>query len=160
MGDGEVGEGAGGVGEEDGGFWVGELGDGLAAGSAGLAGFVFEIEDEDGAEADARAIGGDGAGDRGLFGAGGEAIGGVFDVAAGEDVGIGAFEEEGGSDVEPGIGSVGVMGGLRGEGTEGRDLVGGEAAEVRTGHGVWRVAGAGAVGKWRRDRLRVSPMTA
>ena len=63
--------------------------DGLAAGSAGLAGGVVEVGDGDGADADLGAVEADGGGDGGLFGADGEAVGGIFDVAAGDDVAVG-----------------------------------------------------------------------
>lgn len=39
----------------------------------------------DGSDADGRAIDGDGGGDGGLLGAGGQPVGSVFDVAAGDD---------------------------------------------------------------------------
>ena len=155
MGDGEGGEGAGGVGEEDGGFGRGELGDGLAAGSAGLAGAVFEIDDEDGAEADAGAVGGDGAGDGGLFGAGSEAEGGVFDVATGDDAGFGdggvGREKEGGADVKVGVGGVGAGGGGAGVPLELGDQFGGEfGEEIGRGHAGERLPGG--FGRCKRDR--------
>ena len=49
----------------------------------------------------------DGGGDGVLLGAGGEAVGGVFDVAAGNDVAVG--EEQSGADAEVAVGSVGVV---------------------------------------------------
>ena len=85
-----------------------EFVDGLAAGSAGLAGGAVEIDDDYGADADLGAVLGDGGGDGGLLGTGGEAVGGVFDVAAGDDVAV--FEEDGGSDAEVTVGGVGVVG--------------------------------------------------
>ena len=85
-----------------------ELVDGLAAGSAGLAGSVVEVDDDDGSDADGGTVLGDGGGDRGLLGASGEAVGGVLDVAAGDDVAV--FEEDRGSDTEVAVGGVGVLG--------------------------------------------------
>jgi hypothetical protein len=64
--------------------------------------------DSDGADADFGAVLRDGGGDRGLFGAGGKAVGGVFDVAAGDD--FAGFEEDCGADEEVAVGSVGVVG--------------------------------------------------
>lgn len=95
-------------GEEDFGRGRAELVDGLAAGSAGLGGGVVAVDDNDGADADVGAVEGDGGGDRGLLGAGGEAVGGVFDVAASDDVPV--IEEESGADAEVAVGGVGVIG--------------------------------------------------
>jgi hypothetical protein len=81
--------------------------DGLAAGSAGLAGGVVEIGDGDGADANPGAVEADGGRDGGLFGADGEAVGGVFDVAAGDDVAVG--QKECGADAEVAVRGVGVM---------------------------------------------------
>ena len=50
----------------------------------------------------------DGGGDGGLLGAGGEAVGGVFDVAAGKDGSV--VEEEGSAYSEVAVGGVGVIG--------------------------------------------------
>jgi hypothetical protein len=117
--------------------------DGLAAGSAGLAGGGVEVDDDDCADADCRAVLGDGGGDGGLFGTGGEAVGGVFDVAAGDDVAV--FEEDCGSDAEVAVGSVGVVGGGCGSAVEVVDLVGRERGRCRVlGHG------SEAIGCWRR----------
>ena len=82
--------------------------DGLAAGSARLAGGRVEVGDGDSADADAGAAEGDGGGDGGLLGAGGEAVRGVFDVAAGYDGTV--CEQDGGADAEVAVGSVGVVG--------------------------------------------------
>jgi hypothetical protein len=73
-----------------------------------LGGGVVEIGDDDGAEAYGGPVEGDGGGDGGLLGAGGEAVGGVFDVAAGDDVAV--VEEERGADAEVAVGGVGVVG--------------------------------------------------
>ncbi len=56
VGDGGLGDGAGFGGEEDDGVGGAELVDGLAAGSAGLAGGVVEVGDGDGADADVGAV--------------------------------------------------------------------------------------------------------
>ena len=98
--------------------------DGLAAGPAGLAGGVVEVGDGDGADADFGAVEADGGGDGGLFGADGEAVGGVFDVAAGDDVAVG--EKECRADAEVAVGGVGVVCGgvgalLKVGGLSGRD---------------------------------------
>jgi hypothetical protein len=108
FGDGEVVEGAVLFGEEDGGVGCAEFEDGLAAGSAGLAGGVIEVGDSDSANADSRAVLVDGRGDGGLLGAGGEAVGGVFDIAAGDDGAV--FEENGCTDAEVAVWGVGVLG--------------------------------------------------
>ena len=50
----------------------------------------------------------DGGGDSSLFGADGEAVRGVFDVAAGDDVAVG--EQDGGADAEVAVGRIGVVG--------------------------------------------------
>jgi hypothetical protein len=68
---------------------------------------------------------GDGGGDGGLLGAGGEAVGGVFDVAAGDDVAV--LEEEGGADAEVAVGGVGVAGYRECALVEVFDLCGGDA---------------------------------
>jgi hypothetical protein len=110
VGDGGLGDGAGFAGEEDEGVGGAELVDGLAAGSAGLAGGVVEVGDGDGADADGGAVEADGGGDGGLLGADGEAVRGVFYVAAGDD-GVGfVVEQERGADPEVAVGGVGVVG--------------------------------------------------
>jgi hypothetical protein len=106
-GDGCFGDGSVGGGEVDDGVWGAELVDGLAACSAGLAGGVVEVGDGDGADADVGAVEADGGGDGGLLGADGEAVRGVFDVAAGDDVAVG--EEECGADAEVAVRGIGVM---------------------------------------------------
>ena len=119
----EVGEGRGlvddvasgvftGVEDEDGGGVGGELEQGLAACAAGHGSGVIEIGDRDCAQGDRGAEFGDGATDGNLLGAAGEAVAGVFYVAAGDDVGgVWLGEEEGGADAEVAVGGVGVMGG-------------------------------------------------
>ncbi len=94
--------------------------DGLAAGSAGLAGGGIEVGDNDGSDADGGAVLADGGGDGGLLGAGGEAVGGVFYVAAGEDGSV--IEEEGGAYSKVAVGGVGVVGDFDGALVEIGDL--------------------------------------
>jgi hypothetical protein len=96
-------------GKEDGSVVGAELVDGLAAGSAGLAGSVVEVGDGDSTDADLRAVQSDGGGDGVLFSAYGEAVGGVFYVAAGDDVAVG--EEDCGADAEVAVRCIGVVGG-------------------------------------------------
>jgi len=96
-------------GEEDDGVRGAEFEDGLAAGPAGLAGRIIEVGDGDRANAYGRAVEGDGGGNGILLGAGGEAVGGVFDVAAGDRGSV--FEKNGGSYAEIAVGGVGVLGG-------------------------------------------------
>lgn len=120
--------------------------DGLTAGSAGLTCGGVEVGDGDGADTDVRAVQVDGGGDGGLFGADGEAVGGVFDVAAGDDGVVG--EQESGADAEVTVGGVGVMGGCGSAVLEGGDLLRGEGLEVRAGrHGVSEGTGCG--GSWQ-----------
>jgi hypothetical protein len=122
VGDGGLSDGAGFGGKEDHRLGGAELVDGLAAGSAGLAGGGVEIGDGDGSDADGWAVEADGGGDGGLFGADGEAVGGVFDVAAGDD-GVGfVVEEERGADTEVAVRGVGVVGCFGGALLEGCDL--------------------------------------
>ena len=94
--------------------------DGLAAGSAGLAGSGVEVGDGDGADVKGGTVEADGSGDGGLFGADGEAIGGVFDVAAGDDIAVG--EQKRSSYAEVAVRSVGVVGGFGGALLEVGDL--------------------------------------
>jgi hypothetical protein len=96
------------AGEEDDGVGSAEFVDGLAAGAAGLAGGVVEVRNSDGADTYFGAVQADSGGDGGLFGADGEAVGGVFDVAAGDDSTVG--EQDGCANPEVAVGSVGVMG--------------------------------------------------
>ncbi len=105
--------GAGVAGEEDDGLGGGELGDGLTAGSAGLAGGLIEVLDGDGADADLGPVLEDGGGDGGLFGTRGKPVGGVFDVASGDDMGFagGGVDEDGGTDEEVAVGRVGLASG-------------------------------------------------
>ena len=91
---------------------------------------------------------GDGGSDGGLLGAGGEAVGGIFDVAAGDVGAVG--EEEGGTYAETAVGRVGVFRCLCGEGAEVFDLLQGEAAGmiVRSEdgrHGLRVLGGEGKV---------------
>ena len=96
--------------------------DGLAAGSAGLAGGVVEVRDGYGSDANTRAMEADCSGDSSLFGADGEPVGGVFDVAAGDD-GVGrVVEQERGSDAEVTVRGVGVVGNFSGAVLEVCDL--------------------------------------
>ena len=81
--------------------------DGLAACSAGLARGVVEVSDGDSTDADLRAVQSDGGGDGVLFSAYGEAVGGVFYVAAGDDVAVG--EEDGRADTEVAVWGVGML---------------------------------------------------
>jgi hypothetical protein len=106
-GDGGFGDGSVGGGEVDDGIRNAEFVNGLAAGSTGLTGSVVEVGDGDSADADFGAVEADGGGDGGLLGTDGEAVGGVLDVAAGDDVAVG--EEECGADAEVAVGGVGVM---------------------------------------------------
>lgn len=100
-------------GKEDTAGGRGELRDGLTAGSAGLAcnGGVF-IGDGNGNDADAWAALNDGACDGGLLCAGGEAVAGVFDVAAGDDVSV--VQQKRCANVEVAVGCVGVFCGVGG----------------------------------------------
>ena len=95
-------------GEEDDCVDGAELVDGLAAGSAGLAGGVVEVGDGYGVDADGGAVLSDGGCDGGLLGAGGEAVGGVFYVAAGDDGAV--VKKDGGTHAKVAIGCVGVVG--------------------------------------------------
>jgi hypothetical protein len=96
------------AGEEDDGVRCAEFVDGLAAGSAGLAGGVVEVRDRDGADTDFGAVEADSGGDGGLFGADGEAVGGVFDIAAGDNSTVG--QQDGRAYAEVAVGGVGVIG--------------------------------------------------
>ena len=133
---------ASGSGKEDGGLRGTKFSDGLAAGSAGLAGDVGEVRDGEGGDADLRAETGDGCGDGGLFGAAGEAVGGVFDVAAKHGFSVG--KQEGGSDIEAAIRRVAV-----GRGGAGKV---GEGLEVGRGHGCECIGCEGFRGAGRDDR--------
>lgn len=146
----QVGEGGGDdfavCGVKDGGVGVGEFEDGLAAGSAGHAGGSIEVDDGDGADADGRAVEGDGGGYGCLLGAGGEAVGGVFDVGAGDDdagLAVVGMEEDGGADAEMAVGGIGVAGGLGGACVETVDFDGSEWS----GHRRMSVMGEGWEGK-------------
>ena len=80
----------------------------MAAGSAGLAGCLVEVGDCNCGDANARAILRHGGGDGVLFGAGGEAVGSVFDVAAGDDGTV--RKQDSGADAETAVGRVRVAG--------------------------------------------------
>src|SRR6185437_682315 len=96
-------------GEEDQSVRCTELKDGLSAGSAGRAGSIIEVRDDDGANADGRTVECNGSGDGVLLGAGGEAVRSIFNVAAGDD-GV-TFEKNSGSYVEVAVRGIGVLGG-------------------------------------------------
>jgi len=72
-----------------------------------LTGRVIQIGDGDGSDANFGAVEADGGGYRCLFGADGEAVGGVFNVAAGDNVSVG--EKYGGADAEAAVRGVGVV---------------------------------------------------
>ncbi len=132
-------------GVEDGGVVGGELGEGLAAGAAGHGGGVVEVGDGDGSDADVGAELRDGAGDGGLLGAAGEAVGAVFYVAAGD--GLTCLEQQRGAYAEVAVGRVGVLGGEGGLGDEFGLLGGGDGGSVHRAsvpHG--RRRGSGGVG--------------
>ena len=112
------------AGVEDEGRVVTEFGEGLAAGSAGHGHGSVEVGDGNGAEADGGAVLGDGSRNGSLLGTRGEAIGTVFDVAAGDDGS--AFEENGGTDAEVRVGGVGMLCGDGRQGEELRALLRGE----------------------------------
>jgi hypothetical protein len=136
---GGLGEGAALGGEEDDSFECAELVDGLAAGSAGLAGGGVEVGDGNGADAEAGTVEADGSGDGGLFGADSQAIGGVFDVTAGDDVIGGVIEQEGCADAEAAVGGVGVVGGVGSALLEVGDLGPGKRGVGEAAGGVcWR----------------------
>jgi hypothetical protein len=115
VGNGRVGEFSVKGGIDDEGAGGAELVDGLAAGPAGLAGSGVEIRDGDGANANGGAMKTDCGGDGGLFGADGETIGCVFDVAAGDDGLEWVVEHECGAYAKAAVGRVSTTGG--GEGT-------------------------------------------
>ena len=94
-------------GVEDEGGVVAELGEGLAAGSAGHGDGVVEVGYGYGAETDFGAVFGYGAGDGALLCAAGEAVRAVFHVAAGDDGAV--FEKQSRSDTEVGVGRIGVV---------------------------------------------------
>ena len=133
FGDGGLGEGAVFGGEVEDGFGCAELLDGLAAGSAGLAGGVVEVGNGDGADADGGAVLADGGDDGGLLGAGGEAVGGVLDVAAGDDSTV--RKQDSGTDAEVAVGCVGILGGSG-------------SASLQLGYLLW---GERCGGGWRHD---------
>lgn len=98
-----------------------ELKEVLAAGSAGLACCGIEVGDRDSAKLDCWTELRDGCGDGGLFGTGGQAVGGVLDVAAGDDLAGG--QQEGCAYAKAAVGSVGVLRDLGGSMSEIDDLV-------------------------------------
>ncbi len=61
-----------------------------------------------------------------MFGTGGEAVGGVLYITAGDDGAFGGFEEEGCAYAEVAVGGVGVLGCGEGVLVELGDLAGGE----------------------------------
>lgn len=95
--------------KEDDGAGSTEFEDGLSTGSTGLASGVVEVRDGDSADAEVGAVQTHGCGDGGLLGAGGEAVGGVFDVAACYDGAV--FEEDGCANAEVTVRSIGILGG-------------------------------------------------
>ena len=103
-------------GDGDGHVGLAELGQRLAAGAAGQGGGAGGAADN-GERAEAAAAFGDGLEERGALGAVGEAVGGVLDVAAGEDGAVRG--EERGADAVLGVGGVGAGGGGAGGGDEG-----------------------------------------
>ena len=90
--------------------------DRLATCPAGLRGGVVEVDDDDGADADSGAAQGDGGSDGGLLGAGGEAIGCILDIAAGNDGTI--FKKKSCANPEVAVGGICVLCGSRGAGAE------------------------------------------
>jgi hypothetical protein len=152
VGDGGLGDGSCFGGEEDDRVGDAELVDGLAAGSAGLAGGRIEVGDGDGAYADVWAVEADGGGDGGLFGADGEAIGCIFDVAAGDDIAVG--EQKRSSYAEVAVRSVGVVGDFGGALLEVGDLGLGEVAGwVGCGHDMSEAIGCCGVIASRRGLM-------
>ena len=130
------------AGEVDEGGRGGELLDGLAAGSAGSAGYVVEGGDDDGGDAEVGAVLGDGGGDGVLFGAGGETVGGIFHVAAGDGFAVG--EEDSCAYAEVTVGGVGVLRGFGGLLLERGEL---SWVEGFGRHDGLRLSGAGGAGK-------------
>jgi len=116
-----VAERAVGVGEIDDGVGRAEFVDGLAAGPARLAGCGVEVGDGDGADADRGAVLGDGGGDGVLLGAGGEAVGGVLDIRAGNDGTV--RKQDSGADAEVAVGRVCVVCGFSCTLLKGGDLL-------------------------------------
>ena len=98
---------------------LGEFGEDLAAGTAGRSG----SGGGDCEKLEVLVAGGDGGKEGGAFGADGEAVGGVFDVAAGEYLAVGG--EEGGADEEIGVFGVGALAGVEGGLDQGGANVGG-----------------------------------
>ena len=88
----------------------GEFGEDLAAGSTGRTGGGVEICNRDGDDFVGWTTLGDGAEECGALGADRQAVGDVFDVAAGRDESI--VEEQGCADAEAGVGCIGVFGGF------------------------------------------------
>lgn len=130
-----------------------ELSECLAAGTAGHGGGVVEVGDGDGAKADGRAVLGDGAGDGRLLGAAGEAVGGVLNVAAGDDGTAG--EQQRGADAEVTVGRVRVLGHRGGELAEAIEFGEGEwGGLVSRRHELTSVAGSARSGKTRGGTAR------
>jgi len=141
-----VGDSSTGGGEEDPGVCVAEFVDSLTTGSAGLAGGVVEVGDGDGANLDARSVPADRGDDGGLLGAGGQPIGCIFDVAAGDDLAVG--EQQRRTHAKAAVGRVGVLGDLRSALAKIGDLFCGQAAGMDVfRHDEWRLPGAPTDGK-------------
>lgn len=94
--------------KKDNGIRSAEFKNHLTAGPAGLAGGVVEVGDSDSADANCRPMEGNGSGDGGLLGAGGEAVGAIFDVAAGDRGSV--FEKDGSPYAEVAVGRISVLG--------------------------------------------------
>jgi hypothetical protein len=131
FGDSSLGNGGFFCGEKDDGVRGAELVDGLAAGSAGLAGGLVEVGDGDGADADLGAMESHGGGDGVLLGADGETVGGVLYVASGDDVAAG--EKDGSADAEVAVRGVGIV--CRGDGS--LLDIGGQSRIERSGMAGW-----------------------
>ena len=113
-------------GEGDDGVRSDEFAHDLTASSAGRTGHAGAIGDSNGGNFGSGAALADGAKEGIAFGAAGEAVGDVFDIAARDDGAV--VEEEGGADVEAGIRRVGVAGSILSRLAE---------AVERRGVGVW-----------------------
>jgi len=137
---------AGSGGVKDRGIGRSELKDGLATGSAGHACGAVEVDYSDSSDADGGTIEGDGGRDGGLFCAGGEAVGGIFDIGAGDDdailTGVGV-EQDGRADAEVAVGRVRVLGRLVGVLVERGDLIGRKVE----GHGKMSLLGGAGTSK-------------
>ena len=104
----------------------------MTTGSAGLTGSIVEVGDGYGTDTDAGAVECYSSRNGILFGTGGEAVGGVLDVAAGDDGGWGCGEideQECCPNPKVTVGSVGVVGGSVSALLQQIDLGGGEWGE-------------------------------